>query len=287
MTAQAPRRPDPLLPPSGGAALFAVIALMSFLATLTLAGAIAATRLAAVWSQGLTSQMTVQIVDADGATAESQVDPALAVLRASPGVAAAEPLSSEESAALLKPWLGDADLSDLGLPVLIAVTLAPGAALDADALRARLAEAAPGATLDDHSRWNDGLAAAGRWLSIGAGAVLALIGAAAAAVVALATRAALQSHREIIDVLHLVGAKPGFIAAEVQRRHLRDGFLAGVAGLLGALGLMGAAWTFGAGAAAPGAFAWTDAAWLALVPFAAGGVSTAVARVAVMRVLGR
>ena len=49
-----------------------------------------------------------------------------------------------------------------------------------------------------------------------------------------AVRAALNAHRDVVDVLHRTGAKPGFIANEVQGRFLMLGAQAGLIGLAGA-----------------------------------------------------
>ena len=49
----------------------------------------------------------------------------------------------------------------------------------------------------------------------------ALIGICAIAIVVFATRAALEANREIVAVLHLVGARDGFIARQVWGRFLK------------------------------------------------------------------
>jgi cell division transport system permease protein len=282
--------PPPLLPrgSAGDLALFAVMAMMAFLACLALAGTLAAQALAAQWAQGLSGEATVQI-PGTAADAETQAVSALNVVSAAPGVASAERLSAEASAALLKPWLGDAALQGLPLPILIAVRLAPGAVLDAEALRAALAPVAPDAMLDDHGRWNRALSASARAIRAGAAAILILIVLTAGAVVAFAVRASLQSHRAIVDVLNMIGAEPAYVAGEVQRRYLTAGFAAGLAGLGAALAfglVIAAIWPSDAlpGFGAPG---WVEVLALLCVPAAAALLSMSVARLTVLRVLAR
>ncbi|MBL9009922.1 MAG: ABC transporter permease [Alphaproteobacteria bacterium] len=288
-----PARPTPLFPRRGGGegALFGVMAIMSFLACLTLALALGAARLAETWERGLTGQATVQILETPGIALEVQVTAALEVLNATPGIASARVMSAAESAELLKPWLGDADLSAVPVPALIAVTLDPARPLDADALRARLSAAAPGASFDDHSRWNAGLTAASSAIGWGAYAILALIALAASASVVFAARAALQAHRDVVDVLHMTGARAAFIAREVQWRFFMLGGWAGLAGLAGAAALAGAALLAADGPEA--AFLpmlappWRDLVWLAAVPAAAAAIAMTTARLAVSGFLAR
>lgn len=285
-----PLKPTPLFPRGGGGegALFGVMTIMSFLACLTLALALGAARLADAWSQGLSGEATVQIVEENGIAMEIQVEGALSVLETTPGIASSRRLSPEESAELLRPWLGDVDLEAVPVPVVIAVTLDPAVPLDAARLRDELSVAAPGATFDDHSRWNEGLTAASATIGWAAYAILALIALAAAASVIFAVRAALNAHRDVVDVLHRTGAKPGFIANEVQGRFLMLGAQAGLIGLAGAalfvvlLSLLGSIDLLTLPALLPG---WGDLLWFALVPAAAGVIAMLTARFAVGRFL--
>jgi len=284
-----PARTTPLFPRGGGeGALFGVMAIMSFLACLTLALALGAARLAHAWEQGLSGQATVQIVESDAVPMEAQIEGALGILSNAPGIASARRLTATESSDLLRPWLGDVDLAAVPVPVLIAVTLDPVVALDAVKLREDLSRAAPGATFDDHSRWNEGLTAASSTIGWGAYAILALIALAAAASVVFAVRAALNAHRDVVDVLHMTGARPGFIASQVQGRFFLLGGEAGLAGLGGALlfvviiALIGSADALFLPALSPG---WSDIVWFLLVPLSAAIIAMLTARFAVGRFL--
>ena len=104
------------------------------------------------------------------------------------------------------------DLEDLPVPRLVAVTLDGRHPADAQHLRAALTSQNIVATVDDHSVWIMDIRRAGevvRWLGAG---VFLLIAAAAAAVVAFATRAGLAARRDVVEVLHLAGAEDHFIA---------------------------------------------------------------------------
>src|SRR6185312_5763099 len=65
--------------------------------------------------------------------------------------------------------------------------------------------------------------------------VLVLIVVATVLAVVFATRGTMASNREIVDVLHFIGASNAFIAGEFQGRFLALGFRGGVIGGLGAV----------------------------------------------------
>jgi cell division transport system permease protein len=152
---------------------------------------------------------------------EAQLSLAMEVIAASPIVIEANPLTKEKSASLLEPWLGSSDLlTALPLPQLIDLKMDTSSQIYMDALKVSLKERVPGARLDDHRRWNDRLgrfAGALQWLVF---SVLVLILLATAMIVVFATRADMSTNHEIIEVLHLIGAKDGFIAGQFQMHFL-------------------------------------------------------------------
>lgn len=230
---------DPIVP-MPHTALVWVVAIMCFLASLALGATLAIDHAATQWSRGLSGSMTVQIKPSEADDIATRMAKALDVLENTPGVMEAKALSPKDAAALVEPWLGKADiLEGLPLPQLIDVRLDPSAGINIEDLRSTLTKAVPGTTLDDHRQWNDRLiqvAGGMRWLSI---AVLTLILAAMAIIVVSATRAGLTANRSIVDVLHLVGARDSFVAAQFQRHFF---WLALKAGLIGVVVAILAFW---------------------------------------------
>ena len=135
---------------------------MAFLAVFALALSLAAGRLADRWSEALARSSTIRI-SAPMAELEPQTWAVLEVLEQTPGVESARALTDEEQRALLEPWFGpDLPLEDLPIPRLVEVIETPEG-YDSEGLRQRLAAEAPGAVLDDHTRWRRPLVrAAGR-----------------------------------------------------------------------------------------------------------------------------
>jgi cell division transport system permease protein len=148
-----------------------------------------------------------------------------------PGIRAVKPLSQDESAALVEPWLGQSDaLKALPIPRLIAVEIDRSSPPDIERLRGQLATELPGAILDDHRHWQQQIRTVTRSLALGGLGILMLVGAATTAIIVSATRSSMASNREIVEVLHLVGATDRYIAREFERHFLRLGVRAGLVG---------------------------------------------------------
>jgi cell division transport system permease protein len=218
-----PNAMTPIVPPNSisGRALVAVIAIMSFLAALTLGAVVLVRGAAAEWQSQVAREMTIQIRPAEGRDLEAAVGRAVELVRATPGIADARALSPEESARLLEPWLGTGlSLDELPIPRMIVVTIAAGSTPDLDRLRQTLAERVAGASLDDHRGWVERMRRVTRAaVAVGIG-VLGLVLAATVLLVAFATRGAMAANRAIVEVLHFVGAKNRYIAGQFQRHFL-------------------------------------------------------------------
>jgi cell division transport system permease protein len=228
-----PRFDTPLVPRNSisGRALIAVVAIMTFLASLTTGAVLLVASAASEWQSDVAREVTVQIIPAPGRDLDAAVDKAAAAARAFPGIGDVRAYSKEESSKLLEPWLGSGlKLDELPVPRLIVVKIAVGAAPDLPQLRKVLAEQVPGATLDDHRGWIDRMRTmAGSAVAAGVG-ILILVIAATMLSVTFATRGAMASNKPVIEVLHFVGAKNGFIAGRFQRHFLLLGLQGGAIG---------------------------------------------------------
>jgi cell division transport system permease protein len=214
-----------------GRALVAVVAIMTFLASLTTGAVILVSGAATEWQSDVAREITIQVVPAPGRNVDATTDKAASLARAFPGIAEVRVYSKEESAKLLEPWLGSGlSLDTLPVPRLIVIKIASGAAPDTAQLRRQLAEQAAGATLDDHRGWIDRMQAMTvTATAIGIG-ILILMLAATVLSVSFATRGAMATNKIVIEVLHFVGAKNGFIAGHFQRHFLMLGLQGGAIG---------------------------------------------------------
>lgn len=275
-----------------------VVLVMVFLASLGIAGAMSLQELVHRWSGDMSGVLTVQIPPAFNQNAaaasenEERVERAVRLLRTTNGVISAEPLSDERVAALLQPWLGSpALIEELPTPRLIDVQLRPEARPDLAELAIRLADAVPGAIIDDHLVWLSKLIDLARGLEKLAWLVIALVTATTAMTVIYATRTSLAVHRPQIEVLHFIGATDNYIAGQFARRGLWLGLAGGVGGLLLTLPAL---WTIGRlgrniyGGLVPqlslSLLTWSI---LLALPFAAALIAMLTARVTVRRQLAR
>jgi cell division transport system permease protein len=228
---RADARADKVVPPTGHTAQLTVLAAaaMAFLAVFALALALSLDRLADRWEAELASTATVRVSAPEGQV-DAQVAAVLRALGQTPGIEGARALTDDEQRALLAPWFGpDLPLDALPLPRLVEFReVSPG--FDATGLRLRLEAEAPGAVLDDHTRWRAPLVAAADRLRMLAVLSLALMAFVMAALVTLAASSALASNARVIEVLRLVGARDTYIARAFVRRFTIRAMLGAVGG---------------------------------------------------------
>ncbi|RDE08809.1 cell division protein FtsX [Pelagibacterium lacus] len=230
-------RPNPIVPAHSvaGRTLMLLIGIMTFLSCVTFGGVLLVQKSAMGWSADVGRELTIQIRPLDGEVIESNLRLAVSLSEAVPGVASARVLTIAESEALLEPWLGAGlDLSDLTIPRLVVVQLSDPNAADIARLETDIS-AIPGASLETHAAWRMQLNTMAGTIVISGILVLGLILVATALAIVFATRGTMSTNREIVDVLHFIGASNRFIAGEFQGRFLLLGLKGGLAGGLAAV----------------------------------------------------
>lgn len=290
-------REGPVLPRETSAApLDVVIGVMAFLAALSLGASLVSERTAESWRSGVAGRFTVQIIPPlDGTHAldmQREVESVVALLRATPGIMEAEPLSDADERSLVAPWLGNGALApDLPLPRLVDATLQPGVRVDLAGLTEKLKKIAPDSVVDDHTRWISRLKRLADAIVWSAYAVLGLIGIATASAVMFATRAGLAAHHEIVALLHQMGARTGFIARAFEWHYFISALVASLAGAGLAAAFFVAAGGLEQAGLEPVAFLPplgmhpSELAWLAVVPACTALIALTTARLSVMAAL--
>ena len=282
-------RPAPLLPPDDvrEISLHFVVAVLCFLACLAAITGISADRAARGWTHDLRAEATIQVRPRLGETGTEAAARAAEALAGVRGVIEAQALEREKAEALLKPWLGAAALKDLPIPTLVTVRLDPRRPAGAADLSRALTAAGVDGAVDDHGVWlKDVERAAGvvRWAVI---ALFLLNAAAAGAVVAFATRAGMAAHRDVVDVLHLSGARDDLIANLFQIRFARLAAVSGFWGALAAAVLAGLITLVGHGQGFTPALplTWRDCLLVYPCPLVAATVAAISARLTTLRLL--
>jgi cell division transport system permease protein len=227
------RNMSPIVPRASisGRALVAVVAIMTFLASITTGTVLLVSASAAEWQSEVASEITMQVRPQAGRDLERDVTAAAEAMRTQPGIVQVKPFSKDESARLLEPWLGSGlSIEQLPVPRVVVARVQPGTTLDLRALRSRVTQVAPSASVDDHRAWIERMRSmTGATVLAGVG-ILVLVIAATIISVSFATRGAMAANRPIVEVLHFVGAGDRYIANHFLRHFLRLGLEGGLIG---------------------------------------------------------
>jgi cell division transport system permease protein len=266
-----------------------IMAIMLFLTVL--AGALGLGMFAATGQldRELSGRLTVQIVEPVASLRDAQAAAMVKELGRLPTVSRVREVDRAHLAELLRPWLGDAGLDpDLPMPAMIDVEVRGS---DMAAVEQAARRIAPGARVDRHAQWLSPVRSFMSTMSWLAVSLMLLIAGATAAVVLLAARAGLDTHRDTIEVLHMLGSTDVQIARLFQRRIAFDALLGGLAGTVAALALV---WFLEArlsaiGSEMLGGVALQRHDWflLLLLPLSFALLATVAARIAVLRNLGK
>lgn len=219
-----------------GRALMLVVGIMCFLACLAVGALVLVEDAAQAWQLDVSREVTVQVKPVDGKPIEPMLQTAMDLARSTEGVRNVRLMSERESAGLLEPWLGAGfDYTKLPIPRLIVIELTDPASANLKGLAIKLAAQVPSAALDDHSIWAKRLRTMAGTMVAASVVVLVLVLTAMVLSVIFATRAAMAGNRDVVQVLHFVGAEDSFIAGEFQHHFLILGFKGGVGGGIGAM----------------------------------------------------
>ena len=270
-----------------------IIAIMMFLTVLSAAAGLGLGAAVKAMGADLAGRATVQIVEANPERRDRLSARVAQALRGEAIVRAVHPVAAAALADQIRPWLGqDAVDGDLPIPALIDIELTPGQT-DAKVGRVRhmLHILSPQVRIEAHAAFLvplAGLLSTLGWLAAG---IVLLMTLATGAVVVLAARAAHDSHRGTIDVLHLMGATDVQIARLFQRRIGLDVLFGGVLGFATALLVLILLGTrlMATGSELLGAINLPLTSWalLAALPVGCVILATVAARWTVLRSLGR
>jgi len=178
-----------------------------------------------LWENQLRTQITLEVPTS---SLQAQV---LQVLSKTPGVQQAAAVPKKEVETLLQSLLGTALPVDLqALPVLIEVSLNGRESLDVPMLEARLKNISPQIQLVDHRPWQTQVESLINASVVLASTLTFLVLLTALVTTTFATRTSLLIHRQVIEVLHLIGATNGYIARQFQVHALKQGLIASAIG---------------------------------------------------------
>jgi cell division transport system permease protein len=232
------KRDMPLIPGDtvAGRALVVVIAIMTFLACLAAGSAVLVARASQSWRSDVLRDVTIQVKPKPNDNADNVVAKAASIAAKAPGVDQVHAYSADESRKLLAPWLGDTfDLALLPVPRIIVVHMQARAENELAGLRQALSQTVPEADLDDHRIWAARIGMMANAVVGVAVGVFVLVIVAMATAIGFATRGAVAGNREIVEVLHFIGASDSFIAKQFQIHFQRLGLRGALVGAAAAI----------------------------------------------------
>lgn len=216
-----------------------MISIAVFLFAVTLSGVLAINTMLQNWNESILGSLTVQImpvnnVDKEKANAETLAhqDKAIEMLESIAEVEKVTPLKDEQLEKLIQPWLGDGvSITDLPMPRIIDVKLKKNVEIDFTQLAAKLAQATPMASIDNHKLWLNKLIKFADGLKMLALSILALVIMITSGAIFYTTQTSLGLHKYTIEILHLMGAKDTYVAQQYAKRTAIIALQGGLVGL--------------------------------------------------------
>ncbi|MBD24638.1 MAG: hypothetical protein MKZ95_14450 [Pirellulales bacterium] len=224
----------PLRGDSSSRFVFGLVAILVFIAASAVTVNYYIEALVDEWNQNVTGTLTIQIpTDYTGSADTNDIQLLLDALSTHKAVLAANVVSMENMSKLLEPWLGQSTIiTDLPLPILIDVNIESNDEYSVKSIIEVTKQVAPRAIVEDHRIWLNSIVNLADGLSIISLAIMLLVTGALSLIVIFATRASLTEYTQAIDILHIIGAKDGYVAGQFARRALVQGILGGSMGLI-------------------------------------------------------
>ncbi len=212
-----------------------IVALMVYLASLSLIIAFSVSNLIQQWETGFQSHITIEIPsnplnDAPNANQETLTQQTIELLNKMPEVGKIKLLSAHEILKNLNSQASIEGVEDQFLPRLIDVEITHRNELALTQLKENLQILSPHIVVEDHLDWKEGLFELAESTQIISFIILGIIVAATMGTIAFTSQTSLIIHRHIIEVLYLIGATDRYIAKQFQNHTFRIGLKGGLYG---------------------------------------------------------
>lgn len=209
-----------------------IVAVSVFLFAITLSGVLGINSMFENSKKQVVDNFTVQVLPVpDYDESREELLKIVGFLEKYPDVTQVTVLSDEELQGLLEPWLGNnVDVEVLPIPKLLDVKIGNGKLFDYKELTVRLSEVSPRASINDHNLWLSRLLKFINSLKMLAVTVLILVAGVCVAAIVYAAKTGLNVHREIINILHIMGATDEYIAINYVKQISQMSIVAGIAG---------------------------------------------------------
>lgn len=212
--------------------LTVVVAVSVFLFAITLSGVLGINTMFKNSKKQVVTNFTVQVLPLPNyEDSKKDLLNVVSFLERYPDITQVSVLSDTEIRALLEPWLGNnVDVELLPIPKLLDVKITPNKDFDYKELTIRLSEVSPQASINDHNLWLSRLLKFINSLKMLALTVLILVATASITAIIYAAQTSLNIHKEIIKILHIMGATDKYIAINYVKQITQSSIIAGIIG---------------------------------------------------------
>jgi len=180
-----------------------------------------------LWEKQITTHFSIEIPTLPGESSQSTQSSILQLLTRTPGIQKATVVPQKETENLLHSLLGEeVNLDQFSLPIIIDVSLNGKEKVDPRTLSIHLKNISPFIQLIDHQNWQSQVSNLIHTGVLMALMISLLILSAALIATTFATRTSLLIHRQVVEVLNLIGATHTYIAKQFQRHAFKQGLIA-------------------------------------------------------------
>ncbi len=204
-----------------------VIAVTTFVSVLLLIGIFLVSFFIDRWGSELQGHLTVEFTPSLSEEMDDKVlntkrqEEILQILRAVPGVTRVHLVTQEKIRHLLAPWIEQVDvINDITLPKLVEVEFEADANINLESLTHKLKKIDPTIAVEDHRKWQKNFGRLSLIIQVLGLVIIALVMVAAIWSVIFTTYTGLIIHKDIINILRLIGSKPRYIAYQFQMHTL-------------------------------------------------------------------
>jgi len=214
-----------------------IVALMVYLATLSLVIAFSVSSLIQQWETGFQSHITIEIpsnpmANPGSAPQDQVIQDTVTLLEKIPEVGKIKILSAHEILKSLNTSTNFDVMDDQFLPRLIDIEIVQRNDVALAQLKENLRMISSDIIVEDHLDWKEGLFELAQSTQIISFLILGIIIAATMGTIAFTSQTSLIIHRHIIEVLYLMGATDRYIAKQFQNHTLRIGTKGGIYGFI-------------------------------------------------------
>jgi cell division transport system permease protein len=212
--------------------LTVIVAVSVFLFAITLSGVLGINTMFENSRKQVVTNFTVQVLPLPNyEDSKKDLLNIVSFLERYPNIVQVSVLTDTEIRALLEPWLGNnVDVELLPIPKLLDVKISPNKNFDYKELTIRLSEVSAQASINDHNLWLSRLLKFINSLKMLALTILILVALASITAIIYAAQTSLNVHKEIIKILHVMGATDKYIAINYVKQITQSSIIAGIIG---------------------------------------------------------